>query len=138
MWPTLPSKTPLTLPTGGVAGSGNPGVAADIENTPNSIGYVEYSYVLLNPSLLKGVAAIVNRAGVAVPPSTAGIAAAAAAKPDITATNFSIVWQPGKTTYPIAGYTWAIIWKQNRTDDAEGTLLVKYLDWLSHSGAVTG
>lgn len=138
VWPTLPSKTPLTLPTGGIAGSGNPGVAADIENTPNSIGYVEYSYVLLNPSLLKGVAAVVNAAGVAVLPSTAGIAAAAAAKPDITATNFSIVWQPGKTTYPIAGYTWAIIWKHNQTLDAEGTLLVKYLDWLSHTGAVDG
>ena len=134
VWPTLPSKTPLTLPAGGVAGSGNAGVAADIEDTPNSIGYVEYSYVLLNPTLLKGVASIVNRAGVAVVPSSAGIAAAAAAKPGITATNFSIVWQPGKTTYPIAGYTWAIIWKHNQTLDAEGTLLVKYLDWLSHSG----
>ena len=137
-WATAPSKTPLTLPSGGVAGSGNAGVAADIENTPNSIGYVEYSYVLLNPSLLKGVAAIVNRAGVALAPSSAGIAAAAAAKPDITSTNFSIVWQPGKTVYPIAGYTWAIIWKLNRTNDAEGTLLVKYLDWLSHSGAAIG
>ena len=138
VWPTLPSKTPLTLPTGGIAGSGNAGVAADIENTPNSIGYVEYSYVLLNPSLLKGVAAIVNKAGVAVLPSKAGIAAAAAAKPDVTATNFSIVWQAGKTTYPIAGYTWAVIWKHNQTLDIEGTLLVKYLDWLSHSGAVDG
>ncbi len=41
-------------------------MAADIENTPNSIGYVEYSYLLLNPSLLKGVAAIVNKSGKAV------------------------------------------------------------------------
>jgi phosphate transport system substrate-binding protein len=138
VWTTPPSKTPLTLPAGGIAGSGNAGVAADIENTPNSIGYVEYSYVLLNTSLLKGVAAIVNRAGQALLPSTASIAAAAAAKPDVTATNFPIVWQPGKATYPIAGYTWAVIWKQNQTNDAEGTLLVKYLDWLSHSGAVNG
>jgi len=138
IWSTQPSKTPLTLPTGGIAGSGNAGVAADIVNTPNAVGYVEYSYVLLNPSLLKGVAAIVNRAGKAVTPSLAGIAAAAAAKPGITATNFAIVWQPGKTSYPIAGYTWAIIWKVNRTGDAEGTLLVKYLDWLSHSGAAIG
>ncbi len=138
VWTTAPSKTPLTLPAGGIAGSGNAGVAADIENTPNSIGYVEYSYALLNPSLLKGVAAIVNKAGKALTPSAVGIAAAAAAKPDVTATNFSIVWQPGQTTYPIAGYTWAVIWKVNRTTDAEGTLLVKYLDWLSHSGAVDG
>ena len=138
VWTTKPSKTPLTLPTGGVAGSGNAGVAADIENTPNSIGYVEYSYVLLNPSLLKGVAAIVNKAGEALTPSLAGIAAAAAAKPDITAANFSIDWQAGPTAYPIAGYTWAVIWRSNQTNDAQGALLVKYLDWLSHSGAVDG
>ena len=75
IWTTVPSKTPLTLPPGGEAGSGNPGVAADIENTPNAIGYVEYSYLLLNPSLLKGVAAIVNKSGKAVLPSPAGVAA---------------------------------------------------------------
>jgi len=138
VWTTQPSKTPLTLPTGGVAGSGNAGVAADIENTPNSVGYVEYSYVLLNPSLLKGVAAIVNKAGKALTPSLAGIAAAAAAKPNVTAANFSIDWQAGPTAYPIAGYTWAVIWRGNQTSDAQGTLLVKYLDWLSHSGAVDG
>jgi phosphate transport system substrate-binding protein len=138
VWTTPPSKTPLTLPADGIAGSGNAGVAADIENTPYSIGYVEYSYLLLNPSLLKGVAAIVNESGKALLPTPAGIAAAAAAKPDITSTDFSIDWLPGKTTYPICGYTWAVIWKQNQTTDAEGTLLVKYLDWLSHSGAADG
>ncbi|MGO9333141.1 MAG: phosphate ABC transporter substrate-binding protein PstS [Acidimicrobiales bacterium] len=138
LWTTAPSKSALTLPSGGIAGSGNAGVAADIENTPNSIGYVEYSYVLLNPGLLKGVAAIVNREGKALTPSTASIAAAAAAKPDVTATNFAIVWMPAKAAYPIAGYTWAIVWKHNQTSDAEGTLLVKYLDWLSHSGSVNG
>jgi phosphate transport system substrate-binding protein len=138
VWTSLPSKTPLTLPPDGIAGSGNAGVAADIENTPDSIGYVEYSYVLLNPSLLKGVAAIVNESGKAVAPSAAGIAAAAAAKPNVTATDFAIVWEPGKATYPIAGYTWAVIWRHNQTSDAEGTLLVKYLDWLSHSGSANG
>jgi phosphate transport system substrate-binding protein len=138
LWTTKPSKTALTLPSGGIAGSGNAGVAAVIESTPNSIGYVEYSYVLLNPGLLKGVAAIVNREGEALTPSAAGIAAAAATKPDVTATNFAIVWMPRKAAYPIAGYTWAVVWKKTQTKDTEGTLLVKYLDWLSHSGAVNG
>jgi phosphate transport system substrate-binding protein len=138
LWTTKPSKAALTLPRGGIAGSGNAGVAAVIEGTPNSIGYVEYSYVLLNPGLLKGVAAIVNREGVALVPSAAGIAAAAAAKPDVTSTDFAIVWIPRKAAYPIAGYTWAVVWKRNQKSDAEGTLLVKYLDWLSHSGAVNG
>ncbi len=138
VWTTGPAKTALTLPPDGIAGSGNAGVASDIENTPNSIGYVEYSYVLLNPSLLKGVAAIVNKSGDAVTPSIAGISLAAAARPKISATGFSIVFQWGAKTYPIVGYTWAVIWKAQQTSLAEGTLLVKYLDWLSHSGAVDG
>jgi len=133
IWTTLPAKTPLTLPAGGIAGSGNPGVASDIENTPNAIGYVEYSYLLLNPSLLKGVAAIVNKSGEAVVPSPQGVALAAAARTNVSATGFSIVNQWGAKVYPIAGYTWAVIWKA-QTSQAEGTLTVKYLDWLSHSG----
>jgi len=137
-WPTIPSKVPLTLPTGGIAGNGNAGVAADVQGTPDSIGYVEYSYLLLNPNLLKGVASIVNKSGKAVQPTLAGVAAAAAARPGVSATGFSIVYQWGSKTYPIAGYTWAVIWKQNQTSDAEGTLLVKYLDWLAHSGAING
>ena len=137
MWTTPPSKTPLTLPTGGIAGNGNAGVAADIENTPNSIGYVEYSYVLFNPSLLKGVAAIVNRAGVALAPSIGGHRARggcqaehhldrlldrlAARQEDISDSRLHLgdhlEAEPGPTT-------------------PRGRLLVKYLDWLSHSGAI--
>ena len=138
VWTTLAAKTPLSLPADGIAGNGNSGVAADIENTPNSIGYVEYSYLLLNPTLLKGVASIVNKSGDAVLPSIAGIAAAAAARPKISPLGFSIVYQWGAKTYPIAGYTWAVIWKNQTTSKAEATLVVKYLDWLSHSGAVNG
>ena len=138
VWKTVASKTALTLPPGGIAGPGNAGVAADVQNTPNSIGYVEYSYLLLNPNLLRGVAAIINKSRDAVKPSPAGIALAAASRPKVSATAFSIVYAPGKKTYPIAGYTWAIIFKVNQTSDHEGTLLVKYLDWLSHSGAVNG
>ncbi len=102
-WPTLPSKSALTLPVGGIAGSGNAGVASDVQNTTDSIGYVEYSYLLLNPSLLRGVVAVVNKSGKAVQPSIAGVAAAAAARPAVSATGFSIVWQWGSKTYPISG-----------------------------------
>jgi phosphate transport system substrate-binding protein len=137
VWTTVPAKTPLSLPTFGIAGSGNAGVASDIENTPYSLGYVEYSYLLLNPNLIKGVGAIVNKSGDAVLPSVEGVSLAAAARPAISPTGFSIVYQWGAKTYPIAGYTWAVIWRY-QTNDAVGTLLVKYLDWLAHSGAVNG
>ncbi len=138
VWKSAPSKTPPTLPVGGLAGPQNAGVASDVENTPYSIGYVEYSYVLLNPSLLKGVAAVVNRAGKAVLPTQAGIALAAAARPHVSSTIFAIVFEGGKKTYPIAGYTWAVIWQKCQSNNNECTLLVKYLDWLSHSGTSNG
>jgi phosphate transport system substrate-binding protein len=136
VWTTAPSKNPLTLGTGDVAGSGNPGVAAAIQGNAYSLGYVEYSYILLNPGLKNGVAAILNKSNKYVVPTPAGVAADAKAKPGIspaTLALYSIVFQPGATAYPISGYTWAVVFKQ-QTSAATGTLLVKYLDWLSHTG----
>ena len=136
VWTTAPSKNPLTLGTGDVAGSGNQGVAAAVQSNAYSIGYVEYSYLLLNPSLQQGVGAILNKSGKYVVPSPAAIQADAAAKPLVspaTLALYSIVFLPGATAYPISGYTWAVVFKQ-QTNAAKGTLLVKYLDWLSHSG----
>jgi len=143
LWTTAPSKAPLTLQNSGdLAGTGNPGMAADIAHNQFTIGYVEYSYVLLNPALANGVAAILNKSGVYTLPSIPTVAADAAAKPNVSPASlatYSIVFEPtkgGRTAkvqaYPIAGYTWAIVW-QHQTDANKGTLLVKYLDWLSHS-----
>ena len=129
IWTTAPSKSPLTC---ALPGSGNQGVASNVENNKYSLGYVEYSYLLLNPKLLSGVVAMQNKSGVFLTPSLAGIAAGAAKKPSVSATNFSIVDEAGKTSYPIIGYTWAIIFKSQSSLDT-GTLVVKYLDWLSHS-----
>jgi phosphate transport system substrate-binding protein len=142
-WTTAPSKSPLTLVNSGdLAGTGNPGVASDIAHNKYTIGYVEYSYVLLNPALANGVAAILNKSGDYVLPSVPTVAADAAAKPNVSATSlqtYSIVFEPTKggkkakaQAYPIAGYTWAIVWAKQTNND-QGTLLVKYLDWLSHS-----
>jgi len=104
--------------------------------THQCIGYVEYSYVLLNPSLLKGVArSSTRRQG--TDSLTCGNCRGSGCQGGHHNSNFSIDWQPGATAYPIAGYTWAIVWKVNQTSDAQGTLLVKYLDWLSHSAQST-
>jgi phosphate transport system substrate-binding protein len=136
VWKTVPSKNALTLVNSGdLAGSGNAGVAADVVNNKYTIGYVEYSYVLLNPKLKAGVAAILNKSNKWVVPSTTGIQADAAKHPGISTLNlkdYSIVFESGAASYPIAGYTWAIVW-QTQTNFDQGTLLVKYLDWLAHS-----
>ena len=78
-------------------------------------------------------AAIRNQAGNYVIPSAQTVAAAAAQKPAITPTDFSIVNQPGATSYPISGYSWGLVYTHQR-NQARGQALVAMLDWLSHAG----
>lgn len=113
----------------GVAQQGNEGVAGAIKQTPYSIGYVELAYALQNKFTY---AAIKNKAGKFVLPSKKTVAADAAKKPNINAVNFSIVNQKGATSYPISGYSWALVY-QLQKNQTVGTTLVKVLDWLSHA-----
>ena len=41
--------------------------------------------------------------------------------------------QPGASSYPISGYSWALIYTR-QTDQATGQALVTMLDWLTHDG----
>ena len=94
-WPSVAIQTPK-----------NSGVAASIKSTPYSIGYVELAYALQNNFTF---AAVKNAAGAYVVPSQATVAADADQKLNVTPTDFSIVNQPGAASYPIAGYSWAIL-----------------------------
>ena len=114
----------------GEGAEGNGSVTADVFRTPFSIGYVEQAY---SQGLVLPFAAIRNQAGNYVLPSTQTIAAAAAQKPAITPTDFSIVNQPGASSYPISGYSWALIYT-HQPSQATGQALVTMLDWLTHDG----
>lgn len=138
LWPNV-SKSEISLPSNGVNEPGNSGVAAEVANNGYTLGYIEYSYLLLN----KGITAafVQNAAGVYLQPSVAGVAAAAAQNPNVTSTNFSIDWQKGATSYPISTYSWVIVRHEQQgvaSSQLQATLLVKFLDWLSHSSPVTG
>jgi hypothetical protein len=78
-------------------------------------------------------AAIRNQAGNYTIPSTASITADASQKPHITPADFSIVHEPGPSSYPISGYSWALIFT-HQTSQATGKALVSLVDWLTHSG----
>jgi phosphate transport system substrate-binding protein len=119
----------LTWPAGEGA-EGNPRVATDVYRTPFSIGYVEQAY---SQGLLLPFAAVRNQAGNYVIPSAQSVAADAAQKPAITPTDFSIVNQPGAASYPISGYSWALVYT-HQADQARGQALVAMLDWLTHDG----
>ena len=114
----------------GEGAEGNGSVASTVFRTPWSIGYVEQAY---SQGLLLPFAEIRNQAGNYVLPSTQNIAAAAAQKPDITPTDFSIVNQPGASSYPISGYSWALIYT-HQPNQATGKALVAMLAWLTHDG----
>jgi phosphate transport system substrate-binding protein len=114
----------------GEGAEGNVSVTSTVYRTPWSIGYVEQAY---SQGLLLPFAEIRNQAGNYVLPSTQAITAAAAQKPDITPIDFSIVDQPGATSYPISGYSWALIYT-HQPDQATGQALVSMLDWLTRNG----
>jgi phosphate transport system substrate-binding protein len=109
---------------------GNGGVATAVNRSPFSIGYVEQAY---SQGLLLPFAAIRNQAGNYVIPSVQTVAADAAQKPAITSTDFSIVNQPGAASYPISGYSWALVYT-HQPSQATGQALVAMLDWLTHDG----
>ncbi len=122
------SKT-LHWPVGEGA-EGNGSVTSTVFRTPFSIGYVEQAY---SQGLVLPFAAIRNQAGNYVLPSTQTIAAAAAQKPHITPADFSIVNQPGASSYPISGYSWSLIYT-HQPSQATGQALVTMLAWLTHDG----
>jgi phosphate transport system substrate-binding protein len=101
-----------------------------VNRTPFSIGYIEEAY---SQGLLLPFAAIRNQAGNYVTPSAQTVAADAAQKPAITSTDFSIVNEPGASSYPISGYSWALVYT-HQASQATGQTLVAMLDWLTHAG----
>ena len=105
-------------------------MAASIQSTPYSIGYVELAYAIQNNFTF---AAIKNAAGNYVVPSAATVAADADQKVNVSPTDFSIVNGPGATSYPISGYSWAIL-LEKQTSATTGAQVVKVLDWTTHTG----
>lgn len=120
----------------GVGGNGNQGVAAAIQNTPESVGYVEYAYAVSNKLPF---AQMVNKAGKTVTASPDSTAAAMndfanAFTPQLTAT---IVNAPGDSSWPIAGYTYIIIHQTSMTDCVKASKLVEYINWILTNSVAT-
>ena len=138
LW-TKVSKAEIALPANGVNENGNAGVAAEVANNAYTLGYIEYSYLLLNRGIT--AAAVQNASGRFLLPSAAGVAAAAARNTHVSSTNFPIVYLKGATAYPISTYSWVIVRKEQMgvaTSVLQAQLLVKFLDWLSESSPVSG
>jgi phosphate transport system substrate-binding protein len=120
----------------------NAAMAQGIVNTLGSIGYVEYSYVLIPGNDAIQVAQLQDKGGQWLEPSLTNIAAAAAAAgSSVTPDNFSITDEPGNDVWPFATYSWAVVPKA-QTNEGTCEAITKYLDWESHyaqnKGIATG
>ncbi|MGC8578478.1 MAG: phosphate ABC transporter substrate-binding protein PstS [bacterium] len=120
------SAISVNWPTG-IGGKGNPGVAAFVSKTRGSIGYVELAYVLQN-NMAYG--AVKNKSGYFVFPSVESCRAAAATVKSIP-DDFNIMFinPEGKDVYPIAGFTYLIIYKHQH-DPVKGKALVEFIKWI--------
>ncbi len=117
----------------GLGGKGNEGVSAFVTRIPNSIGYVEYSYVKQNKMTY---AKLKNSAGTFVDPDDTAFKAAAAGA-DWAKSFYQILTnQPGKDSWPITGATFILMHKvQDKPLNATSSL--KFFDWAYKNGDKT-
>jgi phosphate transport system substrate-binding protein len=128
----------------GVGAPGNEGVANSINTTPNSIGYVELAYAITTG--MKH-AAVQNQVGNFIQASiNATKAAVAAAAPSLPAgdqpqswTNVTVVNAPGADSYPIASFSYLLLYKELTTnpslkDQNKAQNLVDFINWAITDG----
>lgn len=132
-WHAGPGKgKEVKWPTG-VGASGNDGVANGVKQTSGAIGYVELNYATatkLTSAYLK------NADGNFVAGSTDGVTAAAEAAAVDFPADFRqepIINGAGPNTYPIASYTFLLVY-QDQTDSAKGQALVAFIYWALTDG----
>jgi phosphate transport system substrate-binding protein len=121
------SGTTVNWPTGRAI-PGNDGVASLVEQTPNSIGYVELSFAIQR-QLSYGT--VRNAAGNFTQANLLTLAAAAA---NLSGNILApITNAPGKDAYPITSLTWLLV-PQSIPDPATRAALAEFLEWILTSG----
>ncbi len=116
----------------GAGGRGNEGVAAFVHQTKNSIGYVEYAYVLQN-RMTFGL--VQNRSGKFIKPDAASFQAAAASADWQKAQDFYLLMTdaPGEAAYPIAATAFVVMPKKPR-DPARSKSAFEFFRWALENG----
>ena len=116
----------------GVGGKGNEGVAALVSQTPGSIGYVELIYALQNKI---DYGSVQNAAGEFVKASEESVTAAAAGAAQSMPEDFrvSITNPPGAGAYPIASYTWILLYEDAK-DKRAAKVMTDFLRWALTEG----
>ncbi len=116
----------------GIGAKGNEGVANNVANTKNSIGYVEYAYALQNKLTYTKMQ---NKEGKVVAPTAAAFQAAAANAKWDSQPGFGVILanQPGAQSWPMTAATWILVYKTPQ-DAAATAEALKFFDWAYHNG----
>src|SRR3978361_1318849 len=125
------SGTAVEWPVG-VGAKGNEGVAGNISQTKNAIGYVEYAYAKQNKLTYT---AMVNGAGKTVQPTVEAFQAAASNADWAKAPGYYLILtnQPGEASWPITAATFILMHK-DATDKAASQEAIKFFRWAFKNG----
>ncbi len=116
----------------GLGGKGNEGVAGTVQQNEGAIGYVELAYAIANKM---NTVNLVNAAGGTVSASLDSTQSALADfggdMPDTLAR--SVVNAPGANSWPIAGYTYLLLYMDQANCQA-ASKLVAFINWAQSDG----
>ncbi len=116
----------------GIGAKGNEGVAANVQQTKNSIGYVETAYAKQNKLT---TTKMVNKDGKTVEATGASVQAAAANADWAHSDGFYLIItdQPGAEAWPISASTF-ILMPKKVTDAAASQAALKFFAWAYANG----
>ena len=116
----------------GVGAKGNDGVAGNVGNTKNSIGYVEYAYARQNKMTHVDM---INRAAKRVAPTSAAFQAAAANADWSKAPGYYLILsnQPGDASWPMTAATFILMYA-DPADKAGSAEAIRFFDWAFAKG----
>ena len=118
-------------PENKIGAKGNEGVAAVVQKTPGTIGYVELIYAESNKIAFGDVQ---NAAGKTVHATMEGVTAAAAGMKSPPADlRMSITNADGEAAYPASAFVYVLVYK-NQTDTSKGKAAVDFLKWAITDG----
>jgi len=116
---------------GGIGGKGNAGVAADVQQTKGSIGYVEYAYAMQSKLVYTDM---INADGKRVHPTMEAFQSAASHADFTKVQDFYEILtnQPGPDSWPITAATYMLM----RADypAAKNQPILDFLDWALKNG----
>lgn len=132
-WNTKVGKGSSVNWPSGLAAKGNEGVAGLISQTPGGIGYIELAYAIQNHI---AYASIENKAHKFITPSIASTTAAANVEIPRDG-KVSLTNTDAKDGYPIASFSWVIIYKEQNYNGRSATTakqMLTLLWWMIHDG----